>query len=467
MDSPARRRLRVRLSIGRAVFFRRSGRPRARGPTRSRARRRTTAAATRSRRSSRAQQERRGAPARARDAGRLLADRQHGRRRHRPAGRTVRRPALHAVQGADGASSSPSRCRAITACRPSRSSGSTPRITTGKKSGRVRCSTTTLTPRSVSLPARPGVEPAPVATVAPRRVHPRRARRDRTPAAPHRIPRLARWPACGAPTRPASAWPTRSAAGWKSVLGDRGLVVYDSSDPASKPLVEPGVRARAVDAGADGRSWRRSAGSDLTARGYHAQVHAQDDSLALFHLDGGRRADPPAGRPLRRRRPAVTRAPALVAQATDAAGRLQPERAAASDRAGHDLSDDLLRRRPERARVSRPAARRLRALRRADAADVSARDGDAARFGRAALPDEVQAAARSAAGAGRGGAERAAEDADSAGRRRVVHRGGAGDRRADDAASSRRCRRSIRRSKAPRARRSSGCSTICRRCTAR
>ena len=32
------------------------------------------------------------------------------------------------------------------------------------------------------------------------------------------------------------------------------------------------------------------AGSDLTARGYHAQVHAQDDSLALFHLDGSRRA---------------------------------------------------------------------------------------------------------------------------------------------------------------------------------
>jgi uncharacterized protein YllA (UPF0747 family) len=37
----------------------------------------------------------------------------------------------------------------------------------------------------------------------------------------------------------------------------------------------------------------RSGGSDLTARGYHAQVHAQDDSLALFHLDGadkGRRS---------------------------------------------------------------------------------------------------------------------------------------------------------------------------------
>ncbi len=31
-------------------------------------------------------------------------------------------------------------------------------------------------------------------------------------------------------------------------------------------------------------------GSDLVARGYHAQVHAQDDSLALFHLEHGRRA---------------------------------------------------------------------------------------------------------------------------------------------------------------------------------
>ena len=70
-----------------------------------------------------------------------------------------------------------------------------------------------------------------------------------------------------------------------------------------------------------------------------------------------------------------------------------------------------------------------------------------ARLGRAALPDEVQAAARSAAGAGRSGAERAAQDADSAGGRRVVRRGRAGDRRADDAADRRRCRRSIRRSK--------------------
>ena len=211
------------------------------------------------------------------------------------------------------------------------------------------------------------------------------------------------------------------------------------------------------------------AGSDLTARGYHAQVHAQDDSLALFHLDGadtGRRA-------IRQQDGQFVvgdqqfPAPALVEQATDAAGRLQPERAAAPDRAGHALSDDLLRRRAERARLPRPAARRLRALRRADAAVLSARDGDDARFRGAALPHEVQAAARSAAGAGRSGAERAAQDADSAGRRGVVHRRRHGDRGADDAAGRRRCRRSIRRSKARRDRRSSGCSAICRRCTAR
>ena len=51
------------------------GRSRARGPTRSRARRRTSGGAPTSPPSSRAQQERRGAPPRAREAGALLADR--------------------------------------------------------------------------------------------------------------------------------------------------------------------------------------------------------------------------------------------------------------------------------------------------------------------------------------------------------------------------------------------------------
>jgi bacillithiol biosynthesis cysteine-adding enzyme BshC len=71
------------------------------------------------------------------------------------------------------------------------------------------------------------------------------------------------------------------------VLGAHGLVVYDSSDPESKPLVRhiferelttPGVTARLA----------RDAGAGLAERGYHAQVVTQDDTLALFHLDGGR-----------------------------------------------------------------------------------------------------------------------------------------------------------------------------------
>src|SRR5205823_4969922 len=116
-----------------------------------------------------------------------------------------------------------------------------------------------------------------------------------------------------------------------------------------------------------------------------------------------------------------------------AADRSQPERPAASRGAGHDFPDDLLRRRPERARVSGAAARCVSALRRADAADVSARLGDAARFGGGTFSHQVQAAARGAAGAGRSGVERAAAGADSAGRRRIVHRRVADDRTTDDA----------------------------------
>lgn len=73
------------------------------------------------------------------------------------------------------------------------------------------------------------------------------------------------------------------------VLGDRGLVVYDSSDPATKPLAsrifvselsQPGETAKLAAA----------AGANLVTRGYHSQVHAHDDGTALFRLDGGRRA---------------------------------------------------------------------------------------------------------------------------------------------------------------------------------
>jgi bacillithiol biosynthesis cysteine-adding enzyme BshC len=78
----------------------------------------------------------------------------------------------------------------------------------------------------------------------------------------------------------------------EEVLGGRGMIVYDSSDASSKPLVSQ-VFARELSMPGQTVRLAALAGSDLTARGYHAQVHAQDDSLALFHLnqeDGSRRA---------------------------------------------------------------------------------------------------------------------------------------------------------------------------------
>jgi bacillithiol biosynthesis cysteine-adding enzyme BshC len=72
-------------------------------------------------------------------------------------------------------------------------------------------------------------------------------------------------------------------------LGNRGLVVYDASDPASKPIVAD-VFARELSAPGQTARLAAAAGAELTARGYHAQVQLQDDSLALFRIDTGRRA---------------------------------------------------------------------------------------------------------------------------------------------------------------------------------
>jgi bacillithiol biosynthesis cysteine-adding enzyme BshC len=75
----------------------------------------------------------------------------------------------------------------------------------------------------------------------------------------------------------------------EQVLGDRGLIVYDSSDPASKPLARDVFRRELSTPGQTAKL-AALAGSDLVARGYHSQVHGHDDGLALFHLDSGRRA---------------------------------------------------------------------------------------------------------------------------------------------------------------------------------
>ena len=145
-----------------------------------------------------------------------------------------------------------------------------------------------LTPRTVSLPPRSGAEPAPVASIKlddavvgvldeTERVLPPTAFREDL------LAELRRSYAPG--TGMADAFGQ-----WlEQVLGGRGLVVYDSSDAASKPLVSS-VFARELSMPGQTVKLASLAGSDLIARGYHAQVHPQDDSAALFRIEGGRRA---------------------------------------------------------------------------------------------------------------------------------------------------------------------------------
>jgi bacillithiol biosynthesis cysteine-adding enzyme BshC len=75
----------------------------------------------------------------------------------------------------------------------------------------------------------------------------------------------------------------------EDVLGPHGLVVYDSSDPAAKPLARdvfvtevsrPGHTARIAAA----------AGEALVARGYHAQATLAEGTVSLFHLNAERAA---------------------------------------------------------------------------------------------------------------------------------------------------------------------------------
>jgi len=234
-----------------------------------------------------AQQERRGAPGRAREAGRSLAD-----------GKTV---AIVTGQQA-GLFGGPlfTLFKALTAIKLAEQVSRDHKVPAvavfwidaeDHDWEEVRSCTVfdeALTPRSVSLPARPASEPAPIATITldqsiinaldevERLLGPGEFRESlmaglRRAYTPGRgmADAFGRW--------------------MEEVLGHRGLIVYDSSDAASKPLVSQ-VFARELSMPGQTVKLAALAGSDLTARGYHAQVHAQDDSLALFHLDGGRRA---------------------------------------------------------------------------------------------------------------------------------------------------------------------------------
>ena len=72
-------------------------------------------------------------------------------------------------------------------------------------------------------------------------------------------------------------------------LGHLGLVVFDGSDPAAKPLAAPLFERELLNPGVTA-SLARAAGQRLEAAGFHAQVRALPGSVGLFLLGHSRRA---------------------------------------------------------------------------------------------------------------------------------------------------------------------------------
>jgi len=71
------------------------------------------------------------------------------------------------------------------------------------------------------------------------------------------------------------------------MLGDRGLIVFDASDPAAKPLVAD-LFARELEAPGHALALATAAGTELRSRGHEPQITPVDDGTALFSLDGAR-----------------------------------------------------------------------------------------------------------------------------------------------------------------------------------
>ena len=142
----------------------------------------------------------------------------------------------------------------------------------------------TLAPRTVSLPPDGAADGAPVAAVR---------LTDAVVAAlddlERVLPATEFRPSLVAALRHAYAPGTGMAAAFgcwlEAVLGDRGLVVFDSSDPVAKPLAS-GIFVRELSMPGRTTSLARAAGADLVACGYHAQVQTAADGPALFRLVG-------------------------------------------------------------------------------------------------------------------------------------------------------------------------------------
>jgi bacillithiol biosynthesis cysteine-adding enzyme BshC len=79
-------------------------------------------------------------------------------------------------------------------------------------------------------------------------------------------------------------------ASWiETLLGPHGLIVFESADPAAKPLVAD-VFARELAAPGRTAALAAQAGEALASRGHAPQVTSQPDSVSLFSLDPVRRS---------------------------------------------------------------------------------------------------------------------------------------------------------------------------------
>lgn len=74
-----------------------------------------------------------------------------------------------------------------------------------------------------------------------------------------------------------------------ALLGPHGLVIFESSDPAAKPLVAD-IFERELRQPGHTASLAAAAGAALASRGHQPQVEPQPDATALFHVNGARTA---------------------------------------------------------------------------------------------------------------------------------------------------------------------------------
>ena len=72
-----------------------------------------------------------------------------------------------------------------------------------------------------------------------------------------------------------------------ALLGRHGLAVFDGSDPAAKPFVQP-IFERELKLRGETARLASAAGARLADGGYHAQVTPAADAVALFRLNGVR-----------------------------------------------------------------------------------------------------------------------------------------------------------------------------------